>query len=246
MIRARLPRFLATAALLVVTACGSSVPKERPLSTDEADRLAGVLFANHEAGGATFTLNTTFTGTGNTLSMSGVVDWTTLTGQATVSASGQEAGVTEVFWNRQMIVERRPALDGILAATGHPGVQYVYRAVDTDKRQMDRAISILLGLAAAQRENAVLIMQKEGSAFLRTDEWRGETVDVLRYGTQNRFWLQQGTPVLRRFDGNAAAGSAPIVIDFLQTGKRSVTPPPQSLVINADDIKEAYAAATGG
>ena len=246
MIRSRACRALAAVALLVVSACGSSAPKERPLTTDEADRLAGVLFANHEAGGATFTLNTTFTGTGSTLAMSGIVDWSTFSGQATVTATGQESGVTEVFWNQKVIVERRPALDAVLAATGRPGARYMYRAVDTGKRQLDRAIGILLGLASAQRENAILISQKEGSAFLRTDKWRGETVDVLRYGSQNRFWLQQGTSVLRRFDGNAAAGGAPIIIDFLQTGKRSVSPPPQSLVVSADEIKEAYAAAAGG
>ena len=246
MIRSRASRALAVMVLLVVAACGSSAPTERPLTTDEADRLASVLFTNHEGGGATFTLSTTFTGTGSTLSMSGVVDWTTLTGQATVTATGQEAGVTEVFWSQNVVVERRPALDAVLAATDHPTVRYVYRAVDTGTRQLDRAIGILLGLASAQRENAILITQKEGSAFLRADKWRGETVDVLRYGSQNRFWLKQGTSVLRRFDGNAAAGSAPIIIDFLQTGKRSVSPPPESLVISADDIKEAYAAATGG
>ena len=244
----KLRHFMALFALwTVAVSCGNeSASSERPLTPDEADRLASVLYTNYQAGVATFNLSSAFTGTGDTLSMSGVVDWTNHTGQASVTASGQESGITEVIWNQKLVVERRPALDDVLAGLGHPGVRYVYRPVDTANRQLDRAISILIGLAATQRENAVLILQKPGSAFLRKDRWQGRVVDVIRYGSQNRFWLEQGSSVLRRFDGNAAVGSAPIVIDFLQTGARTVTPPPREMVIDVDEIKEAYAAVASG
>lgn len=236
----RISRPLLVAALVLASCGGGAAPQERGLTQDEADRLAAVLFTNHESKGATFQLATSFTATGDTLSMSGEVDWVNHQGHAMVNASGQENGVTEVFWSQSTIVERRPRLDPLFAATGRAGVLYVARQPDTRTRQLDRAVSVLVGLASTVRDNGVLIMQKEGSAFMRNDTLRGAPVEVLRYGTQNRYWLDVGTSTMRRFDGNAAAGSAPIVIDVLESGERRISPPPAGLVVPYGQVKELY------
>lgn len=240
-------RHALAAFLFALSSCGGApAVKERGLTAEEADRLAAVLFTNHESKGATFQLVTTFTTTGDTLSMTGDVDWVKHQGHATISARGSEAGVTEVFWNESVIVERRPQLDAMLEATGHPGARYVVRPPETARRQLDRAVAVLTGLASTVRDNGILTLQKSGSAFMRTDVLRGKEVEVMRYGTQNRFWLDKGTSTLRRFDGNAAAGSAPIIIDFMSFGARTVVPPSQSSAVPVDAIRELYAGVSGG
>lgn len=234
-------------ALLSMASCGGNpAARERALTQEEADRLAAVLFTNHEKKGATFELTTTFTATGDTVSMQGVIDWVNHTGRALVSARGQEQGVSEVVWSPSVVLERRPRLDEALTAAGHPGARYVARPPDPKNRQIDRAISVLTGLASTVRDNGILILQKAGSAFMRNDTWRGKPVEVLRFGAQNRFWLESGTSTLRRFDGNAAAGSAPMVIDFTDFGSRTIPPPPAWMVVGIDSVKELYSGATSG
>lgn len=243
----RRARVLLVALGLAVAACGgSTVPKERALTQEEADRLASVLYTNYESKGAAFEITTAFTSTNDTLSMQGIVDWANHRGRALVTARGMERGISEIVWSDSVVIERRPALDGPLSALGFPDARFVARPPDPSKRQIDRAISILMGLASTVRENAVLILQKQGSAWMRTDTWRGKPVDVLRYGTQNRFWLEPGTSTLRRFDGNAAAGSAPIVIDFASFGPQNVPAPDGRSIVGVDSVRELYESAVAG
>lgn len=238
---------IAAAVLMTVVSCGGKeAVRERALTQEEADRLASVMFMNHEKQGATFELTTSFTSTGDTLSMQGIIDWVNHRGRAVVSARGQEEGVAEVVWAQSVILERRPGLDAMLASTGHPGARYIARPPDPKNRQLDRAVAVLTGLASSVRDNGILILQKAGSAFMRTDTWRGKSVEVLRFGTQNRFWLEKGTDTLRRFDGNAAAGSAPIIIDFTEFGTRSIAPPPSAMVVAVDSVRDLYSSVTSG
>lgn len=241
----RTNRLALLALPLLLAACGGSASSgERALTQDEADRLASVLFTNYEAKGASFELATSFTTTGDALSMRGIVDWTTHRGSAIVSARGQEEGVTEVVWSDTVVIERRPQLDAPLETAGHPGARWVARPPDPKTRQIDHAISVLVGLASTVRDNGILVLQKAGSAFVRKDSWRGEQVEVMRYGSQNRFWLEPGTSNLRRFDGNTASGSAPIIIDFGSFGRRPVAPPPRETIVNIDEVRDVYPGAT--
>lgn len=230
------------ASLLMLSACGGgdSTPKERPLTSDEAAQLAGVQFANYQAEGATFELNTAFTGTGDTLYLSGEVDWKNHIGHARVAAKGTEASITEVMWQGNAVIERRPSLDVVLNEMGMPNAKFVIRQAVPAKRQLDRAIAIVLSMANAQAENALLIQQKEGSAFLRTDDWRGTEVQVLRYGIQNRFWIETGTSVLRRFDGNSKSGTAPTIIDFVKYGKQSIRMANPKYIVPYEKIQNIY------
>lgn len=233
---------ITVAAIVLLTACGSSksAEKEHPLTSDEAARLAGVQVANHQALGAAFEVNTTFTTTGDTLYMAGDIDWVNHAGHAMVSAKGAEAATTEIIWGPQVVIERRPHLDTILTEMGMPNAKFIVRKPDPARRQIDRAIAILTGLSAEQPENALLIQQKQGSAFMRSDVWRGKPVEVLRFGTQNRYWVETGTSVLRRFDGNAQNGTAPIVIDFISFGKKSIPLPKKQYVVAFDDVQGVY------
>ncbi len=213
---------------------------DRPLSSDEAAQLANIQYTNFQAKGATFELNTAFNQTGDRLSMRGEVDWVNHAGYARVLATGSEVLVTDVIWRSDVIFERRPTLDGLIAAMGSPDAKFIQRPVDIRGRQVDRAISILIGLASTQPDNAVLIQQKADSSFMRMDSLRGKKVEVLRFSQNARYWVEQGTSVLRRFDANNVSGVAPIVIDFISFGEQNILMPNERYVISYEDVQDVY------
>ena len=229
---------------LSLLACGAeNETTERALSADEAALLAEIQIRNFEIGGADFIVNAAFTELGDSISMTGSTDWVNHLGQATVAASGQESGIEEVMWSSNEVLESRPAMTQMLAAINLPNVRFIARPPDSERRLLDRVIGILVSLASTERDNALLIQQKEGSAFLRSDVLRDRKVFVLRYGKSLRYWVDQSTSELLRFEGDSTSGTAPIVIDFLAFGQRTIVQPPQDSVVAVSEISELYDAA---
>lgn len=219
---------------------GPARPVERPLTVDEASLLASVQFDNYDDGGADFQVATAFLTTNETLNLQGVVDWENHVGYAVASGTGGEAGITEVFWTRSVVLERRPAADALLAGLGYRGVKYFLRAPEPEKRLLDRALAIVTGLASTQRDNPQLIQQKEGSAFLRLDTLRERPASVMRFGERNVYWIDSETNRMLRFEGNAAGGGAPTLVDIINRGKRTVPLPSESEVIATELVAELY------
>lgn len=246
----RIRRRSVRAAVLVVllggvAACsGESKPSstERPLTVDEATLLASVQFDNFDDAGADFQVATAFLVSNDTLTLQGSVNWKDHVGYARAVAEGAEAGITEVYWTRTVVLERRPAADELLTGMGMGEVKFFARQPEPDKRLLDRALAILMGLASAQRDNPQLIQQKEGSAFLRLDTLRDRPSSVLRFGERNIYWLDSGTNRMLRFEGNAAAGGAPTVVDILDRGARAIEFPEERQVVTAESMSELYEA----
>ncbi len=233
---------------LVAGACGSSPSAKegaRPLTSEEASTLADSLYLNSQDGGATFTANAALTVTRVSIAMQGEVDWRNGSGHAVVSTTGTDAGLTEVWWNPSSVIEYWPMIGSLLPGLGYTGVSFVSRGPDPEHRLIDRVIAVVNGLASKERENAVLIQQKPGSEFVRSDELRGITVDVLRYGERNLYWIDASSSRMLRFDGNAASGTAPVIVDLLGTGVRTVELPPPALTIPTDRISALYQSLTG-
>lgn len=237
--------FVACGPMLVAACGGDPVSTERPLTADEAGRLAEVLFDNLDDGGASFEVATSFRTTGDDLSLRGEVDWVTHTGRAVVSASGAEAAIVEVFWSDDVVIERIPGITTLSTGLGFPNAEWVARQPDPTLRQLDRALALVTGLASSTRSNPVLLQQEEGSAFLRNDELRGVEVEVLRFGTRNRYWLDRATGEMLRFDGDSQSGTAPTVIDIIDRGARSVPGPDPSRVVDRRQVDEIYRALVG-
>lgn len=247
----RRPFAVVAAALLTlgVAACSDDDAPDgpQPLSRVQSERLAQAGYMNLRAGGAQFEANSAFLGTGDTesLTVAGQIDWKNHVGRAVVRGEGKEAGLVEVFWNETVVLERRPAMDSIIASRGGPTAPWVARQPDPKNRQLDRLLAIVLGLAMEQPDNAILIQQSEGSAYIRPDELRGTPVEVLRYGDRNLYWLAADDGTMLRFEGNSAAGNAPTIVDFLDREPVTVEQPIAADVVPVDAIAEVYSAFVG-
>lgn len=227
----------------VVVSCGggSDADEPRALTQDEATRLAGSGYSNFLAGGADFEANSAFLtgGAADSVTLVGSVDWATHAGRALVRADA-EPGLVEVYWEESFIVERRTTMDSMVVSLGGPAEPWYVRDPQPGSRQVDRLVAVVMSLAMEQPENALLIRQKEGSVFLRSDQLRGIATDVVRFGERNIYWLEADTDTLLRFEGNAESGTAPVVVDLLEIGTVEVTPPRAEDVLSPDTYPEVY------
>jgi hypothetical protein len=235
---------LVAAAASIVGCGGATGPaiSERSLTIEEAGQLAAVQYDNFRAGGAAFQVAAAFTMSGDTLNLEGTIDWENHVGRARVVARGAEEGIVEVYWTDDVVLERWPAADAVLTRLGYADARYLARSPDPASRLLDRVLGILLALASEQQDNPVLIQQKAGSAFVRTDELKGNVVTVLRYGERNLYWIDASTRQLLRFEGNAEGGSAPVIVDLLSMGTQKVTLPLQNQVLDTSSIDDLYGA----
>jgi hypothetical protein len=224
----------------VLSACNSQeISQERPLSPEEASVLAEVLSRNYEAGGASFSLSARAGIEGGTITMQGDIDWVNHQGGARVLGGSLPHPVTEVWWSAEIVGERRPSLE-VEILNQLPGVSnpILVRPPDSSRRRLDQLLAIVTGLVAKTPENSQLILQTEGSAFLRNDVLREKPVVVLRYGKRSIFWLDAESKSLMRFEGNDSSSQFPVVIDFLQLGPRTLSLPQGAQIVNLPDYVE--------
>jgi hypothetical protein len=229
----RVALLVITGALVMAgsTACSDddAGTGERPLNRAEATMLAEVLVSNYEAGGAAFRLSTLDAPGGNQLDLEGQVDWAGHEGAAVVRVAAGRAP-TAVGWTLTEVMEKWPGLDPVLQARGAGPDAVLVRSPDTSRR-LDQTLAIVMSLAGERADNAVLIAQKPGSAYLRDDMVGDKPVVVLRYGTRNVYWLDADTGDLVRFEASNQAGNLPTVVDILELGERDIDlPPPASRV----------------
>ena len=209
----------------------------RPLAQDEASRLAETMFLNHREGTANFEVSTLEEPGGRRLGMSGTVDWTARSGAANVLVEGRAGNLVAVAWGSNTVAEKRPINDGLLEGLGMPPGSWISRPIDT-RRRVDQVIGMVMGLASKRPENAVLIQQKPGSMFLRNDTLRGSPVEVVRYGERSIFWIDKGTGMMLRFEGNNEPGTLPVIVDLRLDSVQFVRAPSAGEVISVGDKPE--------
>lgn len=224
--------------LALLAGCGNDLSRsERPLDSEEASILAEVLWRNHESGGARFKLAARAGVDGGTISLEGAIDWTNHGGQAIVSGGSGTHPVTQVWWSQDTVGERRPSLDAEVSLV-EPGATnpVLVRRPDTATRRLDQLIAIVTGLSAKTPENAQLILQLPGSAFLREDVLRGRAALVLRYGRRSVFWLDKESRAMLRFEGSDTTGRFPVVVDFLAFGPQALVPPMSADLLDLETL----------
>ena len=222
-----------------LVACGGeSKSTTEPLTREQANVMADLVYRNYESGGADFALSATAGSSGGTITLTGEVDWVNKRGHAMVMSSAlAPAPVTEVWWNEVKVFERRPALDEMIRSVGLVVSSAVIgRPVDTEHRRIDQLIAIIMGLSATQRDNAELIVQADGSAFVRTDRLREIDVEVLRYGQYTLYWVDMSTGEMVRVEGSDETGQFGVVIDILSRGPREIVSDPSLSMIDVFDL----------
>lgn len=227
-------------AASAIVSCGGESATEKPLTEAQVQLIANAFYRNHTAGGIVFALSTPSTTGNGTIAIEGVVDFVKVAGRARVVGGAAPHPVTGVIWGGQSVLEYRPTLRPSLDSLGFPDAQYVARQIDMKARRLDVLLSSIMGMGADQPENAVLVRQREGSAFLRNDELRGTKVEVLRYGDRLIFWVDPVTGDVLRFEGTNTARTFPIVIDFLGKGPQTVEMPFAAQVVEADKLGTAF------
>jgi len=220
------------AACLALAACGGGdKPAARPMTPEEASRLAETMFLNHREGRATFEVATLTEPGGSRLRLAGTVDWSARTGAARVVVDGGAGALVAVAWASDTVAERRPVHDSLLAGLGLPQGAWIGRPAD-QRRRIDQVIAVVTGLATARPENAVLIQQEEGTTFLRRDTLRGREVEVVRFGERSIYWIDPLSGRMLRFEGNNSAGTLPVVVDFGPEIADQVVPPTGAEVVD--------------
>jgi hypothetical protein len=224
---------LLAVAVLTLTSCGenSSKTTQRPLTQQEASTLSQASFTNYDIGGALFEVNTVTEPNGPQLRLRGRVDWKTHSGSANVLANIPSPTLAGVWWQKNAVMERRPTFDTAILAATKVKDPVLVRRPETTRRRLDQVIAVLTGLAAEQAENAQLVLQMEGSAFLRTDELRGRAVDVMRYGQRSIFWIDSENGRMLRFEGTNKLGNQPIIVDIVKHEAQKIQLPPEKNLI---------------
>ena len=241
-------RRLAVAGLVLLAACGGNQPEdeieldddEREITDEEAARLAETLVNNRELGGADFRVTARLPN-GATLTMEGEVDWADRSGRAAVDTSEGAAAVAEVVWTETDVYERVPDLTDLAAQSGR-AVDWVSRRPDPDGRDIDAVIEVLLGLSAEELDDAAVLQQEPGTAYLRADTvaTQGVDVDVVRYGTGTILWIEQDGTTMWRFE--SLSNDRPLVADLFDHGSRTIEVPD---AVPAGSVAELYDAAVG-
>lgn len=229
---------LSVSTLLACTSTDSETMSERPLTTREAALLAEVLVRNHRAGGAVFSVTTLDRPGGSTVRLEGRLDWKNHIGEANLTVELGNAPVA-IGWRRDVVLERWPQADEVLLGLGAAGSPVIVRPPNTTRR-LDQIIAVLVGLAGERPDNAQLVLQTEGSAFLREDELRGRRVSVMRYGSRNVYWLDAETGEMVRFEARSLEGDLPILVDVIEHSTEAISLPGQETWLPIDAIAEYY------
>ncbi len=237
---------VAISLVVLAAACGGNdggaeadAAGPEPLTADQQNRLAGVLVDNLESGGAAFVASVR-TPAGETMTLTGEVDWVDHVGRADVIATGPEADLVEVTWTIDAILERRPSLSAALLGEGGIVVDHIARSPAPATRSVDRVVALIAALAGERRDNPLLIGAAEGSAYLGTATVGGREAEVLRYGQENRYSLDVESGELVRFEQPPTADRDAIVIDFTDRGERSIALPAPEVVVTAASLGDRY------
>ena len=230
-------RVLCVSALFVAAGCSEDNATPSATSTltiDQATRLSRVLVDNYDRSGATFEARLD----DGSLALSGDIDWQGHFGHAQVTASGSEQGVTEVYWSLDVVLERRPALEGqIVGSMTVPA--WIARSPDPAQRQLDNMLSVITALAGTSADNPLLVQQTAGTFFVEAGDVRGVAAEALTYSDTTIYWLAVDDGRLLRLHGGQATARL-FTIDILQFGPRSITGPPTNEVIDVALIQDEY------
>ncbi|GAA2508932.1 hypothetical protein GCM10010406_51750 [Streptomyces thermolineatus] len=210
----------AVAAFLVADGGSGASGGPRPLTADEANRLAITRFRNHQAQGRAVTI--AVPGAAGGLTVTGSVDYRRKVGYGVVHGTGRDGSSDGLIRWTPTSVHVRPMTDAPAHAPASPPRSGWYdRPLLSSGSALDTSLSIALGLGGDRPDNAALLPQN-GAAWWGREQVDGRRVDVMagpsspdRSGTAGnvRYWIgSDGTMYRVRVDVDSQP--EPVVIDF--------------------------------
>ena len=161
---------VAAVAAFLVADGGSGSGGPRPLTTDEASRLAITRFRNYQAQGRAVTI--TVPGTASGLTVTGSVDYRRKVGYGVVQGTGRDKSSDGLIQWTPTSVHVRPMTDAPAHAPASPPRSGWYdRPLLSSGSALDTSLSIALRLGGDRPDNAELLPQN-GAAW-----WGREQVD---------------------------------------------------------------------
>ncbi|MFH8518832.1 hypothetical protein ACH4CE_27830 [Streptomyces gelaticus] len=207
-------------AAFLVADGGSGADGPRPLTTDEASRLAITRFRNYQAQGRAVTI--TVPGTAGGLTVTGSVDYRRKVGYGVVHGTARNKSSDGLIQWTPTSVRVRPMTDAPAHAPASPPRSgWFDRPLLSSGSALDTSLSIALGLGGDRPDNAELLPQN-GAAWWGREQVDGRRVDVMtgpsspdRSGTAGnvRYWIgSDGT--MYRVRVSVGSQPEPVVIDF--------------------------------
>ncbi len=230
---------------MVVAACGSSDggtdatttavrAAGSKLTERDAERLARMLYENHQGSGASFTASADYAG-GAAVALDGEVDWTDGRGAFTATstfADGRPQQRQDVIYTEDAVYTEATAQEAnLLAQQGRPGIRWIRRAPDVEGRPLDQVIDLIASLASPRPDNPRLLVQGD-LTFDRQEQVEGSTADVFT-SPKGSYWLASDSGRLIRFQGTLPGFAGPVVVDLARRGPVDVTEPAADTVADA-------------
>ncbi|MCP2164834.1 hypothetical protein [Goodfellowiella coeruleoviolacea] len=207
-------------ATFLIIGPGSAPTGPRPLTSDEANRLAMTRFRNYEAGGRAVTITVPTTAGG--LVITGSVDYRAQLGYGVVHGTGRDTSSDGLIqWSTSTVFVHPMANAPAEAPAAPPGSDWHHRPLQTSGSSLDSSLLIALSLGSDRPDNAELLRQN-GAAWVGSDQVADHQVDVMsgpaaagRPSTAGnvRYWIDSdGTT--HRVQADVASEPQPVVIDF--------------------------------
>jgi hypothetical protein len=158
----------------------STAPKAegRPITSDEANRLAVMRYRNYQGTGVHF--HTSVAGTGGALTVDGVVDYHRSLGLAQVSGLGSSFTFE---WDHQQLAACPGAATQTTVPADLPTAKAAIRPLNTSATAVDAVLALMLARGLDRPDNAQLL-QQSGARWLGHDTIDGVAYDVLTGPTQ--------------------------------------------------------------
>lgn len=211
---------VAVVVAVLVAGSGSAPTGPRPLTSDEANRLAITRFRNYQAGGRAVTI--TVPGTAGGLVITGSIDYRTKLGYGVVHGTGRDTSSDGLIEWTATTVLADPMAGTPAAAPAAPPVSGWYgRPLRTSGSALDSSLAIALGLGSDRPDNAELLAQN-GATWLGHTQVDGRQVDIMtgpkaRAGTGTAGAVRYGIGpdgTLYQVQADVESEPQPAVIDF--------------------------------
>ncbi|GAA2998364.1 hypothetical protein [Actinokineospora diospyrosa] len=207
-------------AVALIANSPSTPTDPRPLTAEEANRLAITRFLNYQAGGRSVTI--TVPNTSGGLVITGSVDYRDHLGYGVVRGKGRDTSSDGLIQWTTTEVFVHPMTDSLAEPpVAPPGSGWHRRPLNTSGSSLDSALLIALSLGNDRPDNAELLPQN-GAMWVRGDQVSGRTVDVMagpaaraKPGTAGnvRYWVDADS-ALHRVEADVASEPQPVVIDL--------------------------------